>query len=305
MTRLAVGVALVALFVISTADAVDAQRGGGGARGGAAMGARGGGGRGGGMVSPSGSRSGGVGRGGSRIQGRINKPATPSPSINRPSFPVVGLNRPAFPLSGPLGFDRIPRTVPLGFDRVQRSPFDARRGTYTRLQQYGGVPYGYGGYGYSSDVPPYDDSYVTESTYEKLYRTPPPPITEGVLLFDVTPATALVYIDNAYVGNVADLQTSGLTLPGGRHWVDLEAPNYDKKTFEVTIRAGEPLRYRFDMAPTRRADVIAAPPRPPQTMYMIAGCYAGNRPPVADNLPKGCDVAKVRVIRPPAQSRAN
>jgi hypothetical protein len=243
------------------------------------------------MVPPSSSR-GGVGRGGFRIQRRVNVPPA-LPSINRPSFPVDGLNRPAFPLSGPLGFGR-----------AQRSPFDARRGTYTRLQQFGGIPYGYvGGYGY--DVPTYGDSYVPESTYEKLYRTPEPPITEGALLFDVTPVTALVYIDNAYVGSVADLQTNGLMLPGGRHWVDLEAPNYDKKTFEVTIRAGEPLRYRFDMAPTRRAEVIPAPPRPPQTMYMIASCYAGNRPPVAANLPKGCDVAKVRVIRPPAQSRAN
>ena len=281
MTRLAVRLTLVVLFMISTVSVVDAQRGGGG--GSAARV-----GRAGGTVPPSSGR-GGVGRGGFRIQGRINVPPA-LPSINRPSFPVDGLNRPAFPLSGPLGFGR-----------AQRSPFDARRGTYTRLQQFGGVPYGYGGYGYGYDVPAYGDSYVPESTYEKLYRTAPPPITEGMLLFDVTPATALVYIDNAYVGNVADLQTSGLTLPGGRHWVDLEAANYDKKTFEVTIRAGEPLRYRFDMAPTRRAEVIPAPPRPPQTMYMIAGCYAGNRPPVAANLPKGCDVKNVRVIRPAAR----
>jgi len=303
MTRQAVRLAFVVLLMISTANAVDAQRGGGGGArgGGVAMGA-GGAGRGGGMVRPSSGRGGGVGRSGFRIQGRINKPATPLPSINRPSFPVVGLNRPAFPLSGPLGFDRFPRTVPLGFDRVQRSPFDARRGTYTRLQQFVGIPYGYGGYDY--DVPVYGPSYVPESTYDKLYRTPPePPVTEGALLLDVTPSTALVLVDNALVGNVDDLQTRGVTLSAGRHWVDLEAPNYDRKTIEVTIRAGEPLRYRFDMTPTRPAEVIAAPPRPPQTMYTIAGCYAGNRPPVAANLPKGCDVASVRVIRP--QPRVN
>jgi PEGA domain len=287
MTRLAIGSMLIVLFVISTVGVVDAQRGGGGAArsgGGSAAGVGGAG----GMIPPSSGRGNGAGRGGFRIQGRVNVPPT-LPSINRPSFPIDGLNRPAFPLSGPLGFGR-----------AQRSPFDARRGTYTRLQPFGGIPYGYGGYGYGYDAPAYGDSYVPESTYEKLYRTPEPPITEGALLFDVTPATALVYIDNAYVGNVADLQTSGLTLPGGRHWVDLEAPNYDKKTFEVTIRAGEPLRYRFDMTPTRRAEVIPASPRPPQTLYVVAGCYAGNRPPVAVNLPKGCDVAKVRIIRPQA-----
>ena len=288
MARLAIGSMLVVLFVTSTVGVVDAQRGGSGAARGSGGGRAAGVGGAGGMVPPSSGRGNGVGRGGFRIQGRVNVPPA-LPSINRPSFPIDGLNRPAFPLSGPLGFGR-----------AQRSPFDARRGTYTRLQPFGGIPYGYGGYGYGYDAPAYGDSYVPESTYEKLYRTPEPPITEGALLFDVTPATALVYIDNAYVGNVADLQTSGLTLPGGRHWVDLEAPNYDKKTFEVTIRAGEPLRYRFDMTPTRRADVIPAPPRPPQTLYMIAGCYAGNRPPVAANLPKGCDAAKVRVIRPQA-----
>jgi hypothetical protein len=281
MTRLAVWLMLVVLFTISTANAVDAQRGGGGSRGGGVAIGAGGGGRAGAMVPPASGR--GAGRGGFRIQGRVNAPPA-LPSINRPSFPIDGLNRPAFPLSGPLGFGR-----------AQRSAFDARRGTYTRLQQFVGIPYGYG-YGY--DVPLYGPSYVPESTYDKLYRTPEPPITEGTLLFDVTPSTALVFVDSAFVGNVEDLQTRGLTLSGGRHWVDLEAPNYDRKTIEVTIRAGEPLRYRFDMTPTRRAEVIAAPPRPPQTMYMIAGCYAGNRPPVAANLPKGCDVAKVRVIRP-------
>jgi PEGA domain len=286
MTRLALSLTLVATFTLSSSVALDAQRGSGvGAVGSGVGSARG--------VTPpvggrGGGRGGGVGRGGFQIQRRINQPPA-LPSINRPSFPVGGLNRPAFPLTGPLGFGRA---------QAQRSPFDARRGTYTRLQQSVGIPYGYGGSGYGYDVPAYGDSYVPESTYEKLYRTPEPPITEGVLFFDVTPATALVYIDNGYVGNAADLQTRGLTLPSGHHWVDLEAPNYDKKTFEVTIRAGEPLRYRFDMSPTRRADVIPAPPRPPQTMYMIAGCYAGNRPPVAANLPTGCDISKVRVIRP-------
>ena len=289
MARLAVRLTLVAMFALSSSVVLDAQRGGGARGGGGAIGAGGGGA--GGMTPPSsgrgGGRSGGVGRGGFRIQGRVNVPPA-LPSINRPSFPIDGLNRPAFPLSGPLGFGR-----------AQRSPFDARRGTYTRLQQFVGIPYGYG-YGY--DVPLYGPSYVPESTYDKLYRTPEPPITEGALVFDVTPSTALVFVDSAFVGNVEDLQTRGVTLSAGRHWVDLEAPNYDRKTIEVTIRAGEPMRYRFDMTPTRRAEVIAAPPRPPQTLYMIAGCYAGNRPPVPANLPKGCDVKNVRAIPPPRAS---
>jgi len=288
--RLAVGLALVVLFIILTANGVNAQRGGGGARGGGAAIGAGGGGRAGGMIPPStgrgGGRSGGVGRGGFRIQGRINVPPA-LPSINRPSFPIDGLNRPAFPLSGPLGFGR-----------ARRSPFDARRGTYTRLQQFPGIPYGIGYDGYGYDVP-----YAPESTYEKMYRQgPEPEMTTGALFLDVTPASALVFIDTAYVGSVADLQTRGVTLSAGRHWVDLEAPNYGKKTIEVAVRAGEPLRYQFDMTLEQRAAAVVIPPPPPQTMYMIAGCYAGNRRPVAANLPKGCDVTKVRVIPPPRAS---
>jgi hypothetical protein len=257
------------MFALSSSVALDAQRGGG-------RGGRGGGG------SPG---------GGSGVQIGVNLPAVPIP-------PPSGMS-----ISRPIGTEitGVQTNPPPGFGPVPRSPFAARPGTYTRLHRINpfGIPYGYG-YGYGYDVPAYGYSYVPESTYDKLYRTPEPPMTQGTLVLDVTPLTAMVFIDSAYVGNVEDLQTRGITLSAGRHWVDLEAPTYDRKTIEVTIRAGEPLRYRFDMTPTRRADVIAAPPRPPQTMYMIAGCYAGNRPPAAANLPKGCDVSKVRVIRPQA-----
>ena len=264
MPRLVITFTLVALVALSFSVALDAQRGGG----------RGGGSRG----------------GGSGVQAGVNLPATPI-------APSAGMS-----ISRPIGTEitGVQTNPPLGFGPAPRSPFAARPGTYTRLHRI--TPFSYGvPYGSGYDVPysPFP-SYVPESTYDKLYRTPEPPITDGILLLDVTPPTAMVYVDSAYVGNVADLQTRGVTLFAGRHWVDLEAPTYDRKTIEVTIRASEPLRYRFDMTPTRRAEVIAPPARPPQTLYMIAGCYAGNRPPVAANLPSGCDVAKVRVIRPQA-----
>lgn len=38
----------------------------------------------------------------------------------------------------------------------------------------------------------------------------------------------------------------------------------------------------------------ALTPHGPDTFYVIAGCYAGNRPPNPDRLPKGCDVAKLK-----------
>lgn len=218
---------------------------------------------------------------------------------SQPQPPSVGdfssINRP--PGSNING----PQTIlPPGFGPQVRSPFDARPGTYTRLHRSSsfGTPYGYG-YGYGI----YGPSYVPESTYEKLYRRVEPEITTGTLLLDVTPATALVFVDTAFVGTVGDVQARGVTLTAGRHFLDLEAPAYDKKTIEISITAGEPLRYRFDMTPARRAEVTIIPPRPPETMYAIPGCYGGNKPPVPARLPKGCDIAKVRVLRP--QTRTN
>ncbi|HYS24013.1 MAG TPA: hypothetical protein VEP46_00375 [Vicinamibacterales bacterium] len=297
MTRHVVTFALVTMFAASATAVLDAQRGGGARMGAANMGGaagpstggvRGGGPRGGGNPGPGAGagRGGGAGRGsgGFRFQGRVNTPPALR-SINRPSFPVDGLNRPAFPLSGPLGFGPQPR-----------SPFDARRGTFTRIHPFNsfGAPFGYGA--------AYGPSYEPESTYDKLYRTPQPEETTGALFLDVMPSTALVFVDSALVGSVADLQARGVMLSQGRHWLDLEAPGYEKKTIEITIRAGEPLRYRFDMVPVRTAAVTVVPERP-ETMYAIPGCYGGNRPPVAANLPRGCDIAKIRVIRP--QPRVN
>jgi hypothetical protein len=263
MTSRAITLALAITIAASTSALVNAQRGQGG-------------------------RSGGSG---------TMRPVQPSASrsLNSPSFPVTGLNGPAFPLRGPVAVGPTPR-----------SPFDARPGTYTRVHRNSlplGVPFGYGyvPFDYEYGAPFFAD----ESTYEKLYRTPQPEITAGVLFLDVTPVTALVFVDTAYVGSVSDVQARGVTLSAGRHYLDLEAPGYDKKTIDITIAAGEPLRYRYDMTAVQRAAAAAVPlpPRPPQTMYAIAGCYAGNRPPVAANLPQGCDIAKVRVIRP--QPRTN
>lgn len=288
MTKLAVTFTLVAMFAASAPIVIDAQRfgspfAGSHAGGGLGDGSRGGGGgrgdgRGGGQPTP-------------QVQGRVHRPmAPPSPSLNRPSFVIDGLNRPSFPVN-----------EPLGIGPVQRSPFDARPGTYTRRSRGSGsfgIPLDYG-FGLPGYVPYADtNTYNSERQAEREAE-----ITAGTLFLDVTPSTALVFVDTAYVGSVQDLQARGVTLSPGRHWLDLEAPGFDKQTIEITIRAGEPLRYRVDLTPTRRAEIAVMPLRPPETMYAIPGCYGGNRPPVAANLPKGCDIAKVRVIRP--QPRTN
>lgn len=261
MIRLAVAVALAAMFVGLTSVAIDAQRGGGGH-----------GGRGGTLSSPA----------------RVDVPTTPPTTLGD----LASINR-------PLGADinGIQTTAPPGFGPATRSPFAANPGTYTRLHR------ATSSFGYGFGAPGYAPSYAEESTYDKLYRRAAPEITSGTLYLDVTPATASVFVDTAYVGTVSDLQARGVTLSAVRHSVTLEAPGYDRKAIEIAMTAGEPLRYRYDMTPTQSAAVTPLPARPPETMYAIPGCYGGNRRPIAANLPKGCDIARLRVLRP--QPRTN
>ena len=48
-------------------------------------------------------------------------------------------------------------------------------------------------------------------------------------------------------------------------------------------------------APADNRASIAPAPRRPEKFYVIAGCYAGNRPPELKALPVGCDIDKLRV----------
>lgn len=43
---------------------------------------------------------------------------------------------------------------------------------------------------------------------------------------------------------------------------------------------------------------VAGAPGKPKTFYVIPGCYAGDRPPERDRIPRGCDVRKLRKIPP-------
>ena len=69
-----------------------------------------------------------------------------------------------------------------------------------------------------------------------------------------------------------------------------------------------PTIYRRDMdlrGETPAADRPAAQPAPviapraiPKTFYVIPGCYAGDKRPLREQLPAGCDPRRVRVIPP-------
>jgi hypothetical protein len=118
----------------------------------------------------------------------------------------------------------------------------------------------------------------------------------GSLELAVEPRSADVYVDGFYVGTVDDVTQNGLLLRAGRHWIDLRAEGYETLTVPVGIAAGQPIRYRGQLAAIRAES--PGVPRGPQTIYVIRGCYAGNRPPTESALPPGCDIANLRTLTP-------
>jgi hypothetical protein len=138
------------------------------------------------------------------------------------------------------------------------------------------------------------------------YGFPAEPIVEdfGYLLPQVTPGTAEVVIDGAYVGTVDDLRRTGVgqELEPGPHQLELRAPGYEPVTAGVRIAADETLFYRRDMRAASRPLPPPPPPGVPKTFYVIPGCYAGDKPPQADRLPANCDAANARTIPPQVSS---
>ncbi len=120
----------------------------------------------------------------------------------------------------------------------------------------------------------------------------------GSLELAVEPRSADVYVDGFYVGTVDDVTQNGLLLRAGRHWIDLRAEGYQTLTVPVGIVAGQAIRYRGQLAVVRQESGVADTPRGPQTIYVIRGCYAGNRPPTESALPPGCDIANLRTLTP-------
>jgi hypothetical protein len=118
------------------------------------------------------------------------------------------------------------------------------------------------------------------------------------------PVNAQVYVDGLYVGVVDDLRRTvpGRALEAGAHRVELRADGYESSVRDVRIDAGETTLVRADLprlaATSRSAPAAAAPAAPPRTFYVIPGCYAGDRRPQADRLPRGCQMSALRVIPP-------
>lgn len=119
----------------------------------------------------------------------------------------------------------------------------------------------------------------------------------GSLYLDVEPRTAQVYVDGSYIGTVDDFTRTSATLSSGPHRIELRSAGYEALTIEVNIVAGHPTRYRGNLPAARRPTVDVIPPHVPETIYMIPGCYAGNRAPSEAALPRGCDIARMRTFK--------
>jgi hypothetical protein len=215
----------------------------------------------------------------------------PARTTVEPALPNVAPSAPRDLRSSPV-LSPLPGSAP-------SSPFDAGPLTYAPRYRPGDRlrpprNWGSGYYGYTVPYEIVDPSPTV---------TAPGPSAEalangGSLLLEVEPRTADVYVDGFYIGSVSDVIQNGVLLTAGRHWIDLRAAGYDTLTVPVNVQAGQAVRYRGALASVS-AKSASGPARGPQTIYLITGCYAGNRPPNESALPVGCDISKLRTLTSP------
>jgi len=145
----------------------------------------------------------------------------------------------------------------------------------------------------------------------------------GYVRLFVQPGLAQVLVDGYYIGTVDDLRGL-LRLDAGPHRIELRAPGYRTTTFDMRVMGNDTVSYRSDLEAVASTAATTAPgqERPaqnqptqgqptqgqptqgppaqatPKTIYVIANCYAGDRPPVRSTLPASCRGAAVRAIPP-------
>jgi hypothetical protein len=121
-------------------------------------------------------------------------------------------------------------------------------------------------------------------------------VATGTLALDLSPAAPLqVFVDGYYVG-MTDQIGSTFELPVGPHDVELRGDGYEPVRFSVRIAAAQSVTYRQTLHASDRTPPAPQTPRAPVTLYVIAGCYAGNVEPDVSALPKGCDVSQLHTI---------
>lgn len=132
----------------------------------------------------------------------------------------------------------------------------------------------------------------------------------GTIELIVRPVTAQAFVDGFFVGTVDDFARGGGPLvEAGVHRVELRARGYDTARFEVYVPANGTATYRkvLSAVPPEVNAVSGISPQgsqgpaepavlAPRTFYVVAGCYAGDKPPQRDRLPAACDVTQVRQV---------
>jgi hypothetical protein len=88
---------------------------------------------------------------------------------------------------------------------------------------------------------------ATPSAHSRAVNAP------GGVSFEVTPATAAVFVDGVYVGTAGDFtpSTSPLSLAPGRHRFMLRAFDYQSMEFDVEVVAGQVVPYQATLEPQR------------------------------------------------------
>jgi len=234
---------------------------------------------------------------------RLNQ-VLPDPFAARVPNPIM---RPAAPSrfrgpdgrlgpGGRIGFDarfgpdgRFP-----GRDGRARSNDVFRAAPWTYAPQYGRASALAGSYGFYG-------GYVDPGYLPYAYADTVPdsiPIRQGRLNLSVSPLSSQVFVDGLYVGTVASFQDRGLWLEPGPRRIELRADGYETVTFDVRITEDQSVEYSRDLAREAARVEPPRPPAPPKTFYVIPGCYAGDSPPQAGRLPKGCSSKNVRKIPP-------
>jgi hypothetical protein len=68
----------------------------------------------------------------------------------------------------------------------------------------------------------------------------------GGVTFEITPATAAVFVDGTYVGTVANFGPTSqpLGLISGRHRIEIRAEGYRTMTFDVDVTPGQVIPYQ-------------------------------------------------------------
>ena len=99
------------------------------------------------------------------------------------------------------------------------------------------VPYAYNVYGY-----PYASTYPSGS----INVAPRVSAAFGGLSFEISPATADVYVDGEYVGVVSDFTPNQppLGLAPGRHRIEINEPGFEPVVFDTDIVPGQVLPYQ-------------------------------------------------------------